>query len=165
MITTCGANSADELDRAGEVHFQAVMKCPHGLKLEQSLFHPLLQVDPDRAHVAHDLAGRFLEGNVEASLAAPAGGFGKSRRHARLARARGARKQNAAPAIESFAAEHGVESLDAGRDALVETPCVPCCTEVIGQIEMPSFSMRNGYSFVPCVVPRYLTTRMRRVVT
>ena len=39
------------------------------------------------------------------------------------------------------------------------------CTEVIGQIEMPSFSMRNGYSLVPWVVPRYLTTRMRRVVT
>ena len=27
------------------------------------------------------------------------------------------------------------------------------CTEVIGQIEDASFSMRNGYSFVPCVVP------------
>ena len=30
---------------------------------------------------------------------------------------------------------------------------------------MPSSSIRNGYSLVPCAVPRYLTTRSRRVET
>ena len=109
----------DELDRASEVHFQAVIKRPHGVKLEPFLFHPLLHIKPDRGHVAHDLAGGFLEGKEDAPLAALAGGGGKSRRHTRLARARGAREENAAPAIESFAVEHGVETLDAGRDALV----------------------------------------------
>ena len=39
-----------------------------------------------------------------------------------------------------------------------------CCkpSEVIGSTEKPSSSIRNGYSFVPCVEPRYLTTRSRR---
>lgn len=36
-------------------------------------------------------------------------------------------------------------------------------SEVIGRTLMPSLSIRNGYSLVPCVVPRYLTTRSRRV--
>ena len=38
-------------------------------------------------------------------------------------------------------------------------------SDVTGRTEMPSSSMRNGYSLVPCVVPRYLTTRSRRVET
>ena len=38
-------------------------------------------------------------------------------------------------------------------------------SEVIGRTEMPSSSIRNGYSLVPCVVPRYLTMRSRRVET
>src|SRR6202011_1064164 len=54
-----------------------------------------------------------------APLTAVAGGGGESRRHTCLARASGARQENAAPAIEPFAVEHGVETLDAGRDALV----------------------------------------------
>ena len=37
--------------------------------------------------------------------------------------------------------------------------------EVIGNTLMPSSSIRNGYSFVPCVVPRYFTMRSRRVET
>src|SRR5450759_5107516 len=36
-------------------------------------------------------------------------------------------------------------------------------SEEIGRTEMPCSSMRNGYSFVPWVDPRYLTTRRRRV--
>ena len=38
-----------------------------------------------------------------------------------------------------------------------------CCspTEVMGSTEMPVSSMRNGYSLLPCVEPRYLTTRKR----
>ena len=35
--------------------------------------------------------------------------------------------------------------------------------EVIGRIEMPPSSIRNGYSLVPWVEPRYLTIRSRRV--
>ena len=36
-------------------------------------------------------------------------------------------------------------------------------SEVTGSTVMPSRLMRNGYSLVPCVEPRYFTTRMRRV--
>src|SRR5499426_3157926 len=40
-----------------------------------------------------------------------------------------------------------------------------CCkpTDVMGKTEMPSSSMRNGYSLVPCVLPRYLTICNLRV--
>src|SRR3954463_4872090 len=31
--------------------------------------------------------------------------------------------------------------------------------EVIGKTERPSWSIRNGYSLVPCVVPRYFAMR------
>src|SRR5215217_4739060 len=33
----------------------------------------------------------------------------------------------------------------------------PCCNfkDVIGNTEIPSSSIRNGYSFVPCTEPRY----------
>ena len=118
IITTCGREFRDELDGAREVHFQAEMKSPHGLKLEPPIFHPLLQVDPDGGHVAHDLAGGFLKRNVEATFAPAAGCRGKCRRYTRLAGACGAGQENAAPAVESLAAEHGVEPLDAGRNAL-----------------------------------------------
>ena len=36
-------------------------------------------------------------------------------------------------------------------------------SEVTGRTEMPRSSIRNGYSFVPCRLPRYLTIRSRRV--
>ena len=35
--------------------------------------------------------------------------------------------------------------------------------EVIGRTEMPSLLIRNGYSSVPWMLPRYLTMRSRRV--
>ena len=37
--------------------------------------------------------------------------------------------------------------------------------DVIGTTENPVSSIRNGYSLVPWAVPRYFTTRSRRVVT
>ena len=35
--------------------------------------------------------------------------------------------------------------------------------EVMGITERPSLSMTKGYSFVPCLEPRYLITRIRRI--
>ena len=55
------------------------------------------------------------------------------------------------PAVESLAAQHRVEPLDAGGNAFVATLRVRAAREVTGQTEMPSSSMRNGYSLVPCV--------------
>ena len=37
------------------------------------------------------------------------------------------------------------------------------CRDVIGNTAIPCRSMRNGYSLVPCVEPRYFTMRSRRV--
>ena len=51
-----------------------------------------LEVEADGAHVAHDLARRLLEGEVEAALAAPAGGVGEVGGQAGLAGARRARR-------------------------------------------------------------------------
>ena len=53
----------------------------------------------------------------------------------------------------------------AGRDAFGGAPRARGRSEVIGSTMKPSASMRNGYSLVPCAVPRYFTTRSRRVET
>ena len=72
------------------------------------------------------------------------------RRQAGLAGAGGAGDQHAAAAVVALAAEHRVEPRDAGRDALVGHRVVRP-SDVIGRTEMPSSSIRNGYSLVPCV--------------
>ena len=81
----------------------------------------------------------------------------------RLAGARRPGDQDAAAAVVALAAEHGVQARDAGGDPL-GGDCVlqPQRRDRAGR-EMPSSSIRNGYSLVPCAEPRYLTTRSRRV--
>ncbi len=87
------------------------------MELQQPLADPRLEVDADRAHVADDLPGRFLEREIQAALAAAAGRIHEMRRHAGLAGAGRAGHQDAAPAIEALAAHHAVQPVDAGRDA------------------------------------------------
>ena len=67
------------------------------------------------------------------------------------------RKQPFPPSISSSA---GMPVLTRSRDAVCARP-----SEVIGSTEMPSSSIRKGYSLVPCVEPRYFTTLTRRVDT
>ena len=43
-----------------------------------------------------------------------------------------------------------------------ELPC-SSLSDVIGRTEIPLSSIRNGYSFVPCVLPRYFMIRKRLV--
>ncbi len=45
-----------------------------------------------------------------------------------------------------------------------ETSCFKA-REVIGKMDIPFSPIRKGNSFVPCVEPRYLTMRNRRVET
>ena len=125
-------------------------------KRSRPFFDPRLQVEADRAHVADDLALRLLEGEVEAALAAAAGGVGEVAGEAGLAGARRARDEDAAAAVEPRAAEHGVEPGDAGGDPLARTPRAASPSDVIGRTEMPSSSIRNGYSLVPCARPAVL---------
>ena len=84
--------------------------------MQQALFDPAPKVDADRAHVAHDLARRFLEGEIDALLTAPAGRIGKMRGNAGLAGPGGAGHQQAATAEIALAAEHAVEFGNAGGD-------------------------------------------------
>ena len=63
------------------------------------------------AHVADDLALRFLKGEVYGLLASRAGGIGKGGGEADLARSCRARQQHAAAPVIALAAEHGVEPL------------------------------------------------------
>ena len=94
--------------------------------------------------------GRLLEGEVQAPLAAPAGGVDEVRGQAGLAGARRARDQDAAAAVDSPAAEHRVQPRDAAwRSARADAAC-SSPSDVIGRTEMPRSSMRNGYSLVPC---------------
>ncbi len=100
---------------AREVHFQAVQAGPGGLEHEQSALDVLLQIDPGRAHVAHDLVRGFLESEVQAPFAPLADRVGEPGAEGRLAGPRKARQQDAGAAIETAPGEHGVEVRDAGR--------------------------------------------------
>ena len=103
----------------GQVHLQAVGGGAGGVEAQQALLQPGRQVEADGAHVADHLAFRLLEGEVQAALAAAAGGVGEVRRQAGLAGARRAGDEHAAAAVDPRAAEHGVEPGDAGGDPLV----------------------------------------------
>ena len=81
---------------------------------------PALQVDADRAHVAHQLRRRLLEREVQAALAASAAWpRAKARGQRGLAGAGGAGEQHRAAAEVARAAEHGVEPRHAAGHPLV----------------------------------------------
>ena len=84
---------------------------------------------------------------------------------AALAGPRGPRDQHAAAAIVPLAAEHGVESIARPLETRSLLASWSSPIEVIGRTTMPPSSIRNGYSLVPWLEPRYLTTRSRRVET
>ena len=145
------------------MHLEAMHRRPRRVEAQQPALQPRLQVDADGAHVAHDLLLRFLEGEVQAALAARAGAVGEVSGEDGLAGARRAGDQDAAAAVVALPAEHRVEvrrcrSRSRSVEAGWSRPA-----EVIGRTEMPCSSIRNGYSLVPCAEPRYLTTRSRRV--
>ena len=54
------------------MHFQPVVKRTHSLELKTPVLHPLLQIEADAAHVADNLAARFLEREILAALTAAA---------------------------------------------------------------------------------------------
>src|ERR1700722_15090197 len=89
------------------------------MKLQQTFVYPWLQMDPDGAHVAHDLTGRFFEGKVKYPLAAAAGGIGKVRGETALAGAGRAGDQHAASSEVALATQHRVKTRNAGGNAFV----------------------------------------------
>src|ERR1700761_4961406 len=105
--------------------FQTVESRPRGLKLQEALSNPGLQVDPDRAHVADDLVRRFLKGEVEATFAAPAGRMHVAACERRLPGAGGTRDEHARSAIKSPTFEHAVQPWNAagnprGRGVVIQ---------------------------------------------
>ena len=114
-----GLKRGDLLEHGGQVHFQAAERGSSRVKLQQIALDQRLQPQPDGAHVADDLVGRFLEREEEDSLLAPGGGLGETGSHTGLAGAGCAREQNAAAAMKAPAAQHRVEPRDAGGNPLV----------------------------------------------
>src|SRR5262249_55899404 len=102
-----------------QVHFETVEAGSRRVELQPALLDPRLEVQANRAHVAGDLPGGFLEGQVQAALAALARGVGEVGGHAALAAARGAADEDSAATVVASAAEHGVQAADAGGNALV----------------------------------------------
>ena len=142
----------DGLMGGGQVHLQPVDASAAPPRTAASpLVHVLLEIQADGLHVPHDLVGRFLEGEVQALLAAAAGRIDEVRGQAALAGAGRAGDQDRAAAIDALAAQHRVQPRDPGRDPLVATPGASSPSDVIGSTEMPRSSMMNGYSLVPWV--------------
>ena len=113
-----GLELVDQLVECGEVHFQAVGTGTGRVEAQQALLRPGLQIQADGAHVTDHLALGLLEGEVQAALAASAGRVGEVGSQARLASARRTRNKHAAAAVNSLAAEHGVEPGHAGGNPL-----------------------------------------------
>ena len=114
-----GCELLNVLQLQADMRLHADTRRTHRMESQESAVHPFLQVDADRAHVAHDLRGRFLEREIQAALAAPAGRIDEMRREAGLAGAGRARHQHRCCRGRSPAAQHVVELGDAGRDALL----------------------------------------------
>lgn len=66
------------------------------MDLEQPLLQRRIEIESDRAQVAHDLSGGLLEREVQGGFAPAAGGVHEVSRQAGLPRARAAGNQNAA---------------------------------------------------------------------
>ena len=160
--TTCGSNSRTALSMVARCISRPYIVARAAWKRSRPFATYGCEVDPDRAHVPLQLCRGLLEREEQAALAPAAGARRELGRQAGLAGAGRPRDEDArAPVVA--AAQHPVERLDAGRDARRDTPCARAAAMVIGMTQMPSSSIRNGYSLVPCVVPRYFTIRSRRV--
>src|SRR4051794_19772658 len=86
-----------------------------GMEFQKPFVDPRIEIDADRAHIADDLPGRFLESEIQAALAAPAGRIYEMRRHAGFTRSGGAGQKNAAALIEALSTHHAVQPPDASR--------------------------------------------------
>src|SRR5690348_5045688 len=89
-----------------------------GVDTQQTAIHPSFQIETNRAHVAQNLAGRFLESEVEAAFSAFCCRVGKMRGKTGFAGTRSSRNENAAVAEEPFSAQHAVEPTHAAGDAV-----------------------------------------------
>ena len=76
-----------------------------------------MQVEADGLHVARDLIAGLFEVDIQAALAATAGGLDKRCGQSGLATAGGTGDQHAGAAEKSSPFEHGIEVQDARRDA------------------------------------------------
>src|SRR4051794_3574023 len=100
------------------MHLQAVHGGARRLELQHPFVHPVLQIDANRAHVAHDLALRLFEGEVDAALTRATGSIDEGGGETRLPRAGPAGEENAAPPEVPLPAQHRVELLDTAGDPI-----------------------------------------------
>jgi len=104
------------------------------MKHEETLLHPLGEIDADGVHVPDDLVGRFLEGKIQASLTAPTGGVGVRRRQTCFACARCTGYKDGAATEEPFPTKHSIQPGDARVDALSGNRVIEP-QDVMGRIE------------------------------
>ena len=112
---------------------------------------PRREIDPARPHVAQHLLRRLLEEEVQAALAAAAGGIDKVSCERRLAGTGRAGEQDGAAAIVASGHRASRRARAARSRRAPRTPDARSVSDVTGSTPRPPSSMRNGYSFVPCV--------------
>ncbi len=101
------------------MRFESIQRGTRRMEPEKTFFHPLLQVDPDRTHIADELARRFFEREEENTLPPPACRIHELRGDARLPRPGGAGDKDGAPPEVPLPREHCVEPRDARGDSLL----------------------------------------------
>src|ERR1700722_4493171 len=100
------------------MHFQAEQGRTRSMEREPPFLDPLAEIDTDRARIGGHSILRFFKGKIQTTPPAFASGFSETGGDRGFAGAGRSRKQDAAAAIETLAAEHRIEALDAAGNAL-----------------------------------------------
>lgn len=88
------------------------------MKLQEPVLDPLLQIETDGFHIVYRLCSGFLESEIEAPLAATAGGVDKGEREARFPRTGCAAEKDAAFPEKAPVIQHCIEIGNYGGDML-----------------------------------------------
>src|SRR5262245_34615309 len=106
-----------KLVKASELHFKPMRGRADCVEAKQPFADTRLKIDANRAHIADDLRGRFLECEVKSFFAAFARGDGEMCSETGFAGPRRTCDKHTAAPEKTLAAEHSIESWDASGDA------------------------------------------------
>src|SRR5689334_20111828 len=101
-----------------EVKLEAVQRRTGRMNPKPAVVDPAIESEANRPHVADVLGRRLLELKTDDALAATTGGIDEAGGDRRLGGSGTARQHDGAAAEISLVAEHLVEPIDSGRDAL-----------------------------------------------
>jgi hypothetical protein len=106
------------------VFFQTESAGTDRLNMHPAIFYFRINIDSHGAHIALDLVGGFLEGEIEAFATAAAGTQGKTHGKGALSGSCATRNQYRAATILPFAAKHLVQAIHAGGDLFIGSHAV-----------------------------------------